>query len=693
MIRKKLLRQLLFSLPFIVFFISFFNSEKVTSNSFRPPTGRTQDPVNNSTCAASGCHDSWAPFNLERAIITIGPNISNQSPLNGFQYSPGTQYVMVVTVLGTANRYGFQMSALGTSNQNAGTFSNINSNTSVQSQNGISYIGHQSASGSVSSWSFNWTAPPQGFGNVTFYTAINKAYAPSGDANDSIFHRTYTVTPAPAIPPTVRTNNDTTICAGKSIQLSTAVSNAQGSVTYSWQPGSGLSCVNCPNPVATPSQTTTYIVTVNASNGTARDTVIINVTSNPNAIITGPDFICRGKSAVLVASGGTNYNWNQGLGQGNTKNVTPLSTTTYEVTVTNSSGCTATASKTVEVRNNSAATINRSICQGGSFFFNGQQLTTAGTYFDTIPNSAGCDSIITLNLSVNAIVQVTLNQNICEGDSFFFSGLWRKQTGTFNDTATAAGGCDSITTLILTVNQNPIADAGTNKLISANCVTTSHFLGGTPTAKGGTPPYTIIWEPSIGLNNINLSNPIIQNVPDTTEYTVTVRDKNGCTATDQVTVFTIDLKAPIIQNGNILAAPQRYSNYTWLKNNLPIPGANDSVYIVTESGSYALVAGGPDGCKDTSNTVFVSVSFVSQPSILSAKIYPNPAHQKLYVEINEDKSFDLYITDLEGRILEHRANVRYISDIDISYYAKGIYVAKIVFSTNEIFTSRFCIVR
>ncbi|MCO5279621.1 MAG: hypothetical protein M9931_01040 [Chitinophagales bacterium] len=52
------------------------------------------------------------------------------------------------------------------------------------------------------------------------------------------------------------------------------------------------------------------------------------------------------------------------------------------------------------MNNHSASTINQSICTGQSYSFNGQTLTQQGIYFDTLTNANGCDSLITLNLSV-----------------------------------------------------------------------------------------------------------------------------------------------------------------------------------------------------------------------------------------------------------------------------------------------------
>lgn len=66
---------------------------------------------------------------------------------------------------------------------------------------------------------------------------------------------------------------DTTISPGQSVPL-----DATGGVSYSWSPDNGLSCNNCPDPIASPSQTTTYYVTINTDSGcSVTDAVTIDI--------------------------------------------------------------------------------------------------------------------------------------------------------------------------------------------------------------------------------------------------------------------------------------------------------------------------------------------------------------------------------------------------------------------------------
>ncbi len=97
--------------------------------------------------------------------------------------------------------------------------------------------------------------------------------------------------------------------------------------------------------------------------------------------------------------------------------------------------------------NTNSSTLNEVSCN--SFFFNNQTLTSSGIYTDTMVNFSGCDSIITLNLTINASGS-TQSQTAC--DFYSFNGQILTQSGTYYDTLTNALGCDSIITLNLTIN-------------------------------------------------------------------------------------------------------------------------------------------------------------------------------------------------------------------------------------------------
>ncbi|MEI9942905.1 MAG: M43 family zinc metalloprotease [Chitinophagaceae bacterium] len=93
-------------------------------------------------------------------------------------------------------------------------------------------------------------------------------------------------------------------------------------------------------------------------------------------------------------------------------------------------------------------TITTSICDGQNYFGH----TTSGTYIDTIPSVVtGCDSIRTLNLTVNPVYHTTVTTSICEGQNY----AGHTTPGMFIDVYRSIRGCDSTRTLFLTVKSVP----------------------------------------------------------------------------------------------------------------------------------------------------------------------------------------------------------------------------------------------
>ena len=89
------------------------------------------------------------------------------------------------------------------------------------------------------------------------------------------------------------------------------------------------------------------------------------------------------------------------------------------------------------------------------YLWRGMQLTAAGTYHDTIPNSYGCEDVYEMVLTVSQSDVVTIHDTICQGGWYTLNGFdtLAAQAGTLYDqlTLTNANGCDSTVNLILQV--------------------------------------------------------------------------------------------------------------------------------------------------------------------------------------------------------------------------------------------------
>ena len=101
-------------------------------------------------------------------------------------------------------------------------------------------------------------------------------------------------------------------------------------------------------------------------------------------------------------------------------------------------------------------TIRHSMCEGGSYLFAGQVLTQTGIYYDTITAPNGCDSIKTLVLTVNKPYFKNIPVHIIEGNSYEFYGKTYTESGTYPHYGVTPTGCDSTTILQLVVH--PMVD-------------------------------------------------------------------------------------------------------------------------------------------------------------------------------------------------------------------------------------------
>ncbi|MDE5612653.1 MAG: hypothetical protein K2I90_11630, partial [Odoribacter sp.] len=101
-------------------------------------------------------------------------------------------------------------------------------------------------------------------------------------------------------------------------------------------------------------------------------------------------------------------------------------------------------------------TVYDTVCQGDPYYLHGQSLTSAIKSFTESRNLQtvhGCDSTVTLHLTVHPKHLITESRDICEGESVEFRGKRYDRSGTYYDSLKTAAGCDSIYQLVLTVHQ------------------------------------------------------------------------------------------------------------------------------------------------------------------------------------------------------------------------------------------------
>lgn len=386
--------------------------------------------------------------------------------------------------------------------------------------------------------------------------------------------------------------NDISVCPGSSTQL-----DASGGTNYSWSPSVGLNSSNIYNPIASPTSTTLYTVTVSdGSNCSATDQVVVTV--NPAVMANaGTDVtICPGNSVQISASGGTAYQWspvtdltNPSIGN---PVASPAQTTIYTVTVTDGNGCSATDNVSINIvqlaeasfvansvcANDSAYFVNNSTCNGctitswdwnfgdlnGSISQQPSHLYNAPGYYDvtlTIESSNGCVDSVTQNISVNAVPDASFNMvglPDCTPVLAYFSD---NSSGTvnwqwsFGDGASSslqspshnyiAGGSYSVNHIVITANG--CSDTASMQVqvfnspdaqytVASNTVVAGTLVNFTNLSTGAS-----IWQWNFGDGNTSASQNPVNTFNTEGTYTVllTVSDANACTDTISMEIIVI----------------------------------------------------------------------------------------------------------------------------------------------------------
>jgi hypothetical protein len=225
-----------------------------------------------------------------------------------------------------------------------------------------------------------------GVQNSIPFTAFNSAsyivtgFSPAGCANQD----TLEVVANPV--PNINAGNDVSTCTGQAVVLT-----AIGGFNLQWNNG-----VQDGVPFY-PTGNGTYVVTGMSNDGCyGTDTLSLNIGTLPDISAGNDQVICQGDSVLLDANGGASYQWSNGAINGDF--IYPTQSITLGVTGFSGEGCSNTDSMTITVNNSSQSTITANGID--VYTLNGINYTASGTYTQIIPNSVGCDSTITLVLSM-----------------------------------------------------------------------------------------------------------------------------------------------------------------------------------------------------------------------------------------------------------------------------------------------------
>ncbi len=290
----------------------------------------------------------------------------------------------------------------------------------------------------------------------------------------------------------------------------------------------------------------------------------------------------------------------------------------YVDTLINYRGCDSVVKINLTILKSTSSTLNERVCKryfspSGKYTF-----TQQGTYLDTIKNEIGCDSIITINLSILTSSSV-VNVKACKNYKSPSGKRTWTTSGTYKDTIVNTFGCDSAMTINLTILQTT---TGSMKAFACRS-----YRG---------PGKNRLWKVS-GI------------------YKDTLVNYAGCDSFLTITLTIHTANTGVTQTTNTLTANSNTGTYLWLncaQSMAPVPGATNKVFKPAVSGDYALEVT-DSGCADTSSCYSVTVVGLNPISTIPGlTLGPNPNNGSFAIQLPYECRFtSVIIRDISGKTI------------------------------------------
>jgi len=345
--------------------------------------------------------------------------------------------------------------------------------------------------------------------------------------------------------------------------------------------------------------------TYTTSNSVATHTIVGGASNGADSIVTLNLTMNYASSSTDTQTSCGPYTWIDG-------NSYATSNTTATHTIPNAAGCDSVITLNLTVNNPTASTDVQTSCGPITWIDGNSYSSSNNSATHTIPNAAGCDSVITLNLTVNSPTSSTQNVTACVNYTWSANGTTYTSSGNYTATLTNAGGCDSTATLNLTI---ATFSAGTD--VQTTCGPITWIDGNTYSSSNNSATYTYVGGSVNGCDSVVTLDLTVNSPTSGSEsaaacgsytwatngttytasgaYTATLTNAAGCDST-----ATLNLTINTATAGSETAAA--CGSYTWATNNM----------TYTATGSYTDVLTNAAGCD---STVTLDLTIYANPTV------------------------------------------------------------------------------
>ncbi len=491
---------------------------------------------------------------------------------------------------------------------------------------------------------------------------------------------------------------DQFICPGNSVELS-----GSGGSDYLWSPAPAFNDPNEIDQIVSPDSSSVYVLTVSSPTCTDTDTVEVFINAPPNPEIISNYTICPGDSVQVNYNGFANplwtYEWSPSAGISDSTISNPYiavdTDQSFQLIITDENDCADTSFVNVSISGALQTSIDgdNEICEGDTI----QLLASGGTDFSWFPldgisdpnisnplffpeesttysvisSSGTCTDSVSFTINVNPLPEANAGEDfaVCLGDEVQLTGtggvsyLWEPSTGLSNAgisspffsntetisytlTVTSADNCTASDDITVTVNNPP----GLDFTPSSPSTCQGEAIN---VAMIGAVSYS--WSPSDGL--VIDTGAIVEAGPlETTTYTVTGTDVNGCSSEIDVTIEVIDFIDIQIPSDTIytcLNADKSIvvsgaDNFFWSPSLFLNSVSGDSIVVnmnIIDTITYTLTGSDLVGCSETTQITVISqnnpVVFAGlDDSICPGEAYPLLASGSTFYTWSPSDLFD-----------------------------------------------------
>lgn len=586
----------------------------------------------------------------------------------------------------------------------------------------------------------NWSPMGQGFDGVGIDEYVKSATVWNGiffaggaytQAEGGLMNYIAQWYEVPSVPPVAGISASTSsVCEGGCIDFTDISTNSPTSWTWSF-PGSSTTSSTDQNPTnICYASSGTYSASLTACNNSGCNTTSFNVTINEIPTISVNNVsICDGENTTLTTTPSTtggDYNW---ITTGETTqsiNVSPTTTSTYDVTYTLNGCASATETATVTVNPVPSVSVNNTtICEGENASLTSTPSTGGGSYnwittgdvsatisvspyvttsYDVEYTLNGCTSTIASGtVSVNPAYALNESISVCLGETVTYpDGTSETITGATSHTSSLQTtlGCDSIITTNVVLypdyNQTVNADICSGESYTfPNGTTVTNITANISQTDNLT---TVNGCDSIIITNITVHEDVAEIVdaficsgdsytfPDGTTMTNITSDVSqvdnfttvhGCDSTisTYVTVTTVDVTTS--EANNVITAQQTNATYQWIdcSTNQPINGETNLSFAPSANGDYAVIVT-YDGCSDTSDCVTISTVSLAQLNADLLSLSPVPASDEIHIHGEIEDGTEYEILSVSGELISS-GTTDSGAVISIQHLARGSYFIRI----------------